>query len=122
MTPALIAAWAALLVVQNASFTIVSRARNSSSDWYHAIASVFSNGIWFLSQTFLFVGLMEIVRTASWGQWGVLLAVYVVSTVIGSVSAGRIARNYLEKGNRRVGHYEETKLEKRVRLAQGYRS
>ncbi len=107
LTPAFIAAWAALLVIQNASFTIVSRARNSGSDWYHAIASVFSNGIWFLSQTFLFVGLMEIVRNASWGQWGVLLGVYVVFTVIGSVFAGRFARTYLEKGKRRVGHYEK---------------
>ncbi len=108
MTPALLVAWAALLVVQNASFTIVSRARNSGSDLYHAIASVFSNGIWFVSQTFIIVGLMEIAQTASWGQWVILLAVYVIFTVIGSVFAGRFARTYLEKGNRRVGHYEES--------------
>lgn len=104
-TPTLLLAWAALLVVQNASFTIVSRARNSGSDAYHAIASVFSNGIWFVSQTFIIVSLLEIARTASYGTWLVLLVVYVAATVIGSVSAGRAARRWLERGNRRVGAY-----------------
>lgn len=38
-----------LVVLQNASFTLVSRARNSKSLWYHGIASVLSNGIWLLA-------------------------------------------------------------------------
>jgi hypothetical protein len=37
--------WFLLLVLQNAAFTWVSRARNSGSIGYHAIAAVFSNGI-----------------------------------------------------------------------------
>lgn len=45
--------WFFLLVLQNAAFTWVSRARNSGSLAYHATASVFSNGIWFVSNIFL---------------------------------------------------------------------
>lgn len=45
--------WAIVLLMQNASFTLVSRARNSASIPYHAIASVLSNGIWFVSQFFV---------------------------------------------------------------------
>ena len=37
-----------LTILQNASFTLVSRARNSNSILYHTIASVLSNGIWLL--------------------------------------------------------------------------
>jgi hypothetical protein len=37
-----------LVLLQNASFTLVSRARNSKSLAYHAGAAVLSNGIWLL--------------------------------------------------------------------------
>ena len=37
-----------LVILQNASFTLVSRARNSKSILYHTIASLLSNGIWLL--------------------------------------------------------------------------
>jgi len=49
--------WFLLLVIQNAAFTWVSRARNSGSYGYHAIAAVFSNGIWFVSQ-FILIGMV----------------------------------------------------------------
>lgn len=99
--------WSAVLIAQNASFTIVSRARNSGSDWYHGIAAIFSNGIWFLSQTFIILSVTEVVRHLDWRGWIGLLVIYVVSTVTGSVLAGKVARGYLEKGKRRVGHYDE---------------
>ena len=38
-------AWALLLILQNMAFTWVSRARNSGSLGYHAIASICSNGV-----------------------------------------------------------------------------
>lgn len=38
-------------LLQNASFTLVSRARNSKSLWYHGIASVLSNGLWLLTMS-----------------------------------------------------------------------
>ena len=34
--------WAVMLLIQNATFTWVSRARNSKSLGYHAVAAVFS--------------------------------------------------------------------------------
>lgn len=45
--------WGVLLVLQNAAHTATSRSRNSKSLRYSAIASIFSNGIWFLSQFFI---------------------------------------------------------------------
>ncbi len=93
--------WFLLLVVQNAAFTWVSRARNSGSLGYHAIAAVFSNGIWFCSQ-FLLIGMvvrpgMELSSAA------ILLCVYIAGTVIGSVSMHYVSLRFMEKGKRRVG-------------------
>ena len=100
-------AWALLLVAQNAAFTWVSRARNSGSDWYHAIAAVFSNGVWFAAIFFTFDYLDRI------QQGGVREAltfggVYIAATVFGSVVAGKFLRRYFERGARRVGHYERS--------------
>jgi len=77
--------WAVLLVLQNAAFTMTSRARNSGSDAYHALAAVFSNGFWILN----------------------IIAIYVAATVFGSVFMAKLLRRYVERGNRRVGVYNE---------------
>jgi hypothetical protein len=101
--------WALLLILQNASFTLVSRARNSGSDWYHAFAAVGSNGIWLIAfyltydKVFLKIG-----------EQGILHALpaaltYVVCTVTGSVFMGKFSRRFLEKGKRQVGHYDANK-------------
>lgn len=47
--------WGVLLIIQNMSFTLVSRARNSGSIKFHAVASVGSNGVWFASQAIISV-------------------------------------------------------------------
>lgn len=93
--------WFLLLVVQNAAFTWVSRARNSGSLGYHAVAAVFSNGIWFVSQFLLIsmvakpgMPLAEIVQ---------LGLIYVAGTVVGSVLMHYVAIHWLEKGKRKVG-------------------
>ena len=39
----------ALAILQGVSFTILSRSRNRSSMSYHFTASVFANGVWFLT-------------------------------------------------------------------------
>lgn len=93
--------WFALLVVQNAAFTWVSRARNSGSVGYHAVASVASNGIWFVSQ-FLLIGMvakpgMPLTEIVTLG------AVYVAGTVTGSVLMHIASLRWLEKGKRKVG-------------------
>jgi hypothetical protein len=76
-----------LTILQNASFTLVSRARNSDNLMYHTIASVLSNGIWLL-----------VIRhvVTNFDNW-VLMGAYVVGAVIGSISMHYIAMKYFEK-------------------------
>lgn len=86
-----------LVVLQNASFTWVSRARNSGNLKYHAIAAVFSNGIWLLviRQVVINFDKIEIMIT------------YLVAAVVGSVLMHWFSMKYLEKGSRKVGGKEE---------------
>lgn len=93
--------WFFLLVIQNAAFTWVSRARNSGSYGYHAIAATFSNGVWFVSQ-FLLIGMvadpnMTVAEAAPIGL------VYILGTVTGSVLMHYVSVRWLESGRRRVG-------------------
>lgn len=76
-----------LTILQNASFTLVSRARNSSSLMYHTLASVLSNGIWLL-----------VIRhvVTNFDNW-ILMVTYVIGAVIGSISMHYIAMKYFEK-------------------------
>jgi len=93
--------WFFLLVVQNAAFTLVSRARNSGSYGYHALAAVFSNGVWFASQ-FLLIGMVA-KPGMSFADAAKLGAIYIAATVTGSVLMHWISVNYLERGKRKVG-------------------
>lgn len=63
-----------LAIVQNISFTIVSRSRNRGNKKYHMIASLFSNSIWFLTFRELIQSDMNLI----------LFIPYVVGTIIGS--------------------------------------
>lgn len=65
----------ALAFAQNVSFSIVSRSRNRSSMKYHLIASVFSNGIWFLTFRSLVLAEMTLY----------LFPFYTIGTVAGSL-------------------------------------
>jgi putative flippase GtrA len=76
-----------LVVLQNASFTLVSRARNSKSLLYHGIASVLSNGIWLLVIRQVVVNL---------DRWDLMLT-YLVASVIGSISMHYVAMKFFEK-------------------------
>ena len=70
-----------LAFVQNISFSMVSRSRNRDNMTYHAVCSVFSNGIWFATMHHL------VVTDLSW--W--LLAPYVIGTVVGSITGAKIS-------------------------------
>ena len=94
--------WAGMLLLQNASFTWVSRARNSSSVGYHALASVFSNGVWLLSQFVLFNQFVEAKNRGGWFLVAVTVF-YVVFTVLGSVGAHAFLMKHVERGGRKVG-------------------
>jgi hypothetical protein len=97
------AAWAVFLVVQNASFTFVSRARNSGSYALHAIAAVLSNGVWIASQFVSLSILLDVIHNGSWGQALFVGAFYTTFTVLGSIGMHWVGINYIEKGKRRVG-------------------
>lgn len=99
--------FALLLILQNFSFTVVSRARNSGSDWFHAGAAVFSNGIWVIVNFFLFQGWDKVMEQDSNALLFGLAAFYVAFTVIGSILGGKISRRFFESGKRKVGHYEQ---------------
>lgn len=98
---------ALLLVSQNFSFTVVSRARNSGSDAFHAIASVFSNGIWVVVNFLLVQKWTEVLEQDSPLLFAAVASFYVLFTVVGSVWGGKVSRRFFEKGSRKVGHYKE---------------
>lgn len=76
-----------LTILQNASFTLVSRARNSNSILYNAIASILSNGIWLL--------VLKNVIT-NFDKPSVMFA-YITGSIIGSTWMHYIVMKYFEK-------------------------
>lgn len=96
--------WAAVLFLQNISFTYVSRARSSGSLLRHAKASVFSNGIWIFSNM-LMLGPMFDYLTGKHGRHEQALTglVYTVACVGGSLFAHYLAMK-TEKGKNAVGY------------------
>lgn len=92
-----------LLVVQNASFTLVSRARNSRSLLFHLWASVISNGIFFSSQLLMFSSIVDIARRGDVWAGLQLGAFYVACTTFGSVLMHFFSMHYIEKGKRTIG-------------------
>lgn len=98
-----------LTIAQNASFTLVSRARNSKSLFYHGLTSIASNGIWLL----VFRHLSMNLSSTS------LLFTYVIGAVTGSLLMHWFAMKYLEKP--RVKHsYESFSKEEVEFLKQWY--
>jgi len=94
--------WGLLILAQNASFTTVSRARNSGSYSYHAIAAVFSNGVWFL-QMFFVVDVFSQIKETGVSILLPALLFYVTLTVTSSVATHWFLRTKVERGNRKVG-------------------
>lgn len=79
--------WGVLLMLQQASHTATSRARNTKGAkglWYNGIASVFSNGVWFCSQLFIVTLLIE--AKDDLHKFFYTLLFYIFFCVIGSVS------------------------------------
>ena|SRR6266498_3042073 len=92
--------WACLLIGQQIGQTWTARARNTKSLSYNAIASVFSNGVWFASQFFI---VKSLIAAHEAFRFALVLAFYVFFTVTGSVSAHwylmRFERNrHVERG------------------------
>ena len=89
--------WGVLLVLQNASHTATSRSRNSTSLRYSAIASIFSNGIWFASQFFIVNQLIQ--AKGNWLRLALVMFFYVTLTATGTVWS----HWYLMRFERRTG-------------------
>lgn len=94
---------ALFLVLQNAAFTFVSRARNSGSYALHAVAALASNGVWIVSQFMLLNVIIDAIRSGSWGERLWVAAFYTTFTVIGSVGMHWVGVRFIEKGKRKVG-------------------
>jgi len=67
---------------QNLSFTLSSRSRNRDHFRYHVVASLFSNGVWFMTMKYL-----VITQHMSWG----LFVPYAAATTAGSVTGQAVA-------------------------------
>lgn len=88
--------WAILLVLQNASHTLSSRAKNSRSLAYNAVASTLSNGVWFGSQFFIVKTLVGFTDRGWLYIVGVFLF-YTFFTVVGSLLSHWLAMRFFEK-------------------------
>lgn len=75
-----------LAYAQSISFSVVSRSRNRNNITYHIIASVFSNGVWFLTFRELILSDMNLV----------LFLPYTIGTVAGSVTGVKVSQ-WIEK-------------------------
>lgn len=74
-------------VLQNASFTLISRARNGSNIAFHAVAAVISSVVWL-------VVIRQVVQHLDSTS---LLATYVVGSVTGSVAMHWASMRFIER-------------------------
>jgi hypothetical protein len=74
-------------VLQNASFTLVSRARNSKSLVFHLLAALASNGVWLLVIRQIVTHLDSVP----------LCLTYLVGSTFGSVLMHYVSMNFFEK-------------------------
>ncbi len=77
----------ALVLAQNASFTLVSRARNSNSILYHMLAAIGSNGVWLLVFRQMVTRIDDIPAQLT----------YLVASVSGSILMHYVAMKFFEK-------------------------
>lgn len=94
-------AWFLVLMAQSMAFTWVSRARNSGDVAYAGIASLVSNGIFFVSQILLISYAATTDKSAL--ELVKLGIVYTAGSTSGSVLMHWISLRWLEKGKRKVG-------------------
>ncbi len=84
MSPAILTSYLSLMLLafaQNTAFSVVSRSRNRDNITYHIIASIFSNGIWFLTFKMLITANMTLD----------LFVPYCIGTVAGSVFGVKVS-------------------------------
>ena len=98
--------WGLLLVLTNGASTLTSRARNTPSFGYHAIAACINHGVWMITNV-MFIGVaIDIAKSPSLTYGIQAFLFYTSCSTVGSVTVHWLSIKYLEKGNRRVGAYE----------------
>lgn len=93
--------WALILFAQQFSFLFSSRAKNSGSMFYSALAGLGSHGTWFIAQMIFVVSILQF-REASLSMKVQGLFFYIACCTSGTVAAQYIALLY-ERGSAKVG-------------------
>lgn len=89
--------WGIMLVAVNIAGTLTSRARNTSSYYYHGITAGINHGCWFITQ-FLFVGVaVDMIKQPSWRGRFLTFVFYAVCSTVGSIAAHVVSHEYFEK-------------------------
>ena len=99
--------------IQSMTFTWVSRSRNSGNPTHHRMASLCSNGVWFISQMTIIKFVWKPIIDGDWLLVVVAGTVYVLSSAEGSVFMMKVlldkiripllSKWFSEKGNKQVG-------------------
>lgn len=101
--------WWFLTFVQGIAFTWVSRARSGGSVAYAAVAATISHSVWFASQFYLVSAIYNVAKTHDWSRGIWVGFLYVTAMVLGQILMMRASMKYLEKGDRKIGVYKESR-------------
>lgn len=89
--------WAVLLILQNMAHTVTQRAKNQDKLVYTTVASVFSNGIWILSNVMMVGQIVDFTGSSNWKKGMFVVGFYVLFTTIGTVVGQIAAMCWFEK-------------------------
>jgi len=89
--------WALLLVAQQFSHGLSTRAKNSSSYIYNFFAAIFSNSVWICSNFILVDTIVGSMKNSSMREAVFIALYYTVFCVIGSLLSQWAAINYFER-------------------------
>lgn len=96
-------AWVVVLVCYDFVTSLLSRAVNSGSLWWHATIGLVANSLYYVRLlSTVAIGLDAMVEVGVVGNWRPLLLFAVLCTS-GSVAGHWVSMRFVEHGNRRVG-------------------
>jgi Na+(H+)/acetate symporter ActP len=87
-----------ILIAQQFSYVLVSRARNSNSIMYGTIGSVASNCTYFVGQILMVDQFMKILRESNMHHAIVLGAIYITTMTLTASASQWICMRWFEKG------------------------
>ncbi len=95
--------WGVITLAMNAVNTALSRARASASFKYHSIMAAIAGFVWIFNQLFAVNILYDIWHTGNWVLFCILVVLYMIATVVGSVGSHWFLMHHFEHGSSRVG-------------------